>query len=227
MVGNELKFAVTAEETDIYPVESQGLFFRWGSLVGLSPVGSYDASVAVFRPDGFTRTITDEWDSVPFLDKDNGKESYQRTYDQFITDYPTSGYDAASGLGDICRYISDKGWVKGKWRIPTSIEFEDLVATQQYQGEFATQYSNKTDGTYIMESGYIFDTGTNSRFFPASGNRKFSTGAMDFTGTNGFYWASSPGGTSNANNLGFINGFVNAAGNTLRMLAIPVRCVSL
>ena len=42
-----------------------------------------------------------------------------------------TGFSESAGVGDICRYISSgpggKGWVEGKWRLPTNAELELLL----------------------------------------------------------------------------------------------------
>ncbi|MFR9606826.1 MAG: hypothetical protein SNG97_06585 [Rikenellaceae bacterium] len=59
----------------------------------------------------------------------------------------------------------------------------------------------------------------------ASGNRNYSTGAMNNVGTNGYYWSASPNSTTNGYNLNFNSSGVNPANNNNRSNGFQVRPV--
>lgn len=145
----------------------QGIHFRWGSLVGLSstceavekttfdgmndvkfwPVEYEETCIARNgrTPDlvtwKFSQTAA-EWqdaDQVPFLG-DPAIANTTITYDAFKGKYSSLGYDAAAAYGDICRYISGKGWVEGQWRMPTRREMELLDNETEAAGKIGSGY---------------------------------------------------------------------------------------
>ncbi len=71
-------------------------------------------------------------DQIPYIGWDDYPELYANSSEDFKTmdvvlPSPTLGYNAAEGIGDICRYISAQdGWVEGKWRMPTYAEVRML-----------------------------------------------------------------------------------------------------
>jgi len=60
--------------------------------------------------------------------------------------------------------------------------------------------------------------------FPAVGDRKYSTGALENAGTNGFYWSSTYNNSTNAYNMYFNSSNVNTNNNDKRN-GFSVRCV--
>jgi hypothetical protein len=151
----KLTFATTAAENAQIPANSQGLNFKWGSLIGLNTVGAqssaFTSSRISFVPSEYTGTVP-------------------------ITDYSTipspaalslDSYDPSAGTGDICRYISDKGWVEGRWRMPTLTEAQQTIAcgTIPY-GSFGVDYTwTETDGTHLTDSGIFFATTTDDESY--------------------------------------------------------------
>lgn len=130
--GSKLTFAATQKDNETIPASSQGVFFKWGSLVAVSPVGViYNTGQILFSPNG-TNNYT--WVNIPYVDETIGKFA---TYDQAEDDFYNyndgsntggPGYSSNSDKGDICRYISARGWVEGNWRLPTQAEYNALIA---------------------------------------------------------------------------------------------------
>lgn len=114
----------------------------------------------------------EEWAAatqVPYLG-DQTIATNTNTYDAFVnyfdSDYfsakgepTTEGYDAKAGYGDICRYMSDKGWVEGNWRMPTRRELELLINETQNIGQIDDGYGNMQYG--VMYGTYSSDTNWN------------------------------------------------------------------
>ncbi|MDL2320655.1 hypothetical protein LJC45_05955, partial [Alistipes sp. OttesenSCG-928-B03] len=73
--------------------------------------------------------------------------SVPNTYDALIDKYKTKGYDAEEGYGDICRYITDKGWVEGEWRMPTHQEVKYLLYDETRYAENPADHDYKNDET--------------------------------------------------------------------------------
>lgn len=139
MIGGKLTFAekrIDDDEIDGFsnediPANSQGIHFRFGSLVGISSAGEhgteFDSSHVVFCPTEYTKPTI--WNEMPYHRVSDSTyftpEEIQAgaiADDHLMEKFTPIGYDVSQGLGDICRYISDQGWVKGRWRIPTATE---------------------------------------------------------------------------------------------------------
>lgn len=172
--GNKLLFAVDESDNAIIPANSQGVFFKWGTLIAFSPDGNpyIPANHVVYNPTSFNPTgLTppsvenglDGWDKVPYAHPNfqfmpgpvSGKDS-----DAFKEYSNQTGYDDLAGMGDICRYISDQpGWVEGKWRLPTGKELEMLyqetAGNSVSIGDFTnlTETATSSDGKHLIASG--------------------------------------------------------------------------
>jgi hypothetical protein len=144
----------------------QGLLFRYGSLVGISPVGDFDSSLIFYRA-GYSPAsgIYSTWTSIPWK---TGAIS-------------GLGYDTSSQTGDICQYID------AAYRFPKTDAFQ--WAGIGYWGTASPATPDKTDGTYdLIANGYKYISfpmmGAIS--FPSSGYR-VSTG-LRLAGEEGRYW---------------------------------------
>jgi hypothetical protein len=134
----------------------QGVFFRWGSLVGVSPVQTSSS-------DNFSTTATPIY--VPVDNVNKGSITWKRTnltaarsayswntqqffYSYYDFDYipavntgtapdPADNYLASSGVhapssykGDICKYLTGQPNVPaGEWVMPTRNDFADIANT--------------------------------------------------------------------------------------------------
>lgn len=113
--------------------------------------------------------------------------------------------DAAKQLGD-------------GWRIPTIKEFEALC-------DLGSTWDAEHKGRWF---GGNHDTDhEGSLFFPASGCRSRTSGALADVGSHGYSWSSSPSsaGSAYAGYLNFYASGVNPFSNNTRALGFPVRCV--
>ena len=224
-----LTFAITEQDNRTIPAWSQGLFFKWGSLVALAPGGNpYDPTVqVVYAPSGLNPSDwkggLGGWDKIPYGHPNFGFTSSSAADDSFKEFFNNTGFDEATGIGDICRYISSgkdgKGWVEGKWRMPTSAELEALynetgVKTAN-RGSFkdVTLNLNANSGSYLNgsfdpESGWFLganvsvststpaNAGTppaGTVFLPAAGHRyPNGDGNVVQVGAYGYYWSATP-----------------------------------
>lgn len=204
--------ALTNNKTGFNLTNVQGLMFRWGSLLGVSGIGranaNWNSNMLVFIPEGHIPPYT-VWNSPhpAYLSQNTGNSS--ETKDDFTYIFGSVGYDAIQGRGDICRYISDKGWVKGRWRIPKGAEMRALynsaainLSNNSYRGlrygAFTEQVTNNIDGMTPILSGYYFGPGVLNAGstiiadnkivpFPAVGQRYNTTGKMTLVGRSGIY----------------------------------------
>ncbi|GAB6124269.1 hypothetical protein JCM30204_54190 [Dysgonomonas termitidis] len=196
-----------------------GVIFKWGSLYGISPIQNYTVLTKRYPPDGGT-TTGGSYDDIPFIsDATNVPSNRDRAYLYEVT-------DGNSGKGDICRWLTKKGYAPAgkKWRMPTSREFDGSYTYQ------TGTFGNHEYGTGAVRSG-VSKTGT-AAFFPMS-HYRHCTGALQESAStgNGYYWTASPGGT-NAYLMKYSNkfaGIFNGADiyheTEGRCRAHPVRCV--
>jgi hypothetical protein len=112
----------------------QGVFFRWGSLVGIDPCKSssttdWHSSNTLYSPvyNGNDPTSS-TWD--PLTDQTWGDENPISLHGESaganagwdIDFFATYTADYSNKTGDICRYLSHTGVVSGKYRLPTTWE---------------------------------------------------------------------------------------------------------
>jgi hypothetical protein len=252
------KLRLTFDDIDVKTHEQyQGLYFKWGSLVGISPAEE-GTQVAVYVPTGVNGAYAEStaqavfsgvWTNVlPGSDRDFSETEAPING---ITDLRTSGFvtflnndpdndNLAAYKGDICAYLSGRpGIPAGYWRLPTSAEFQypsPFTSPGQYTRIVAGEedgtspwtkeiVSDKKDGTFVINNGYRLTYGEGkTTFFPASGSREPSNGALAYLGEYGFAWSSSPSGTY-GHYLRFDANTIFPAYANVRMSSRPVRCV--
>jgi hypothetical protein len=169
----------------------QGVFFRWGSLIGIAPVewappgypllfipvsgGNWDNTKYV----NSSHTLwpsAGTWASIPYVTTNIiGSSSENTLYNQGFTDY----------TGDICTYIDVD------WRMPNSAEFG---ATHDYSliGNGMDGSPDPDSGRRSIRNGVIYNP--DGVFFPVSGGRYHETGWSIYrfiAGTDGHYWSGS------------------------------------
>lgn len=227
-----------------------GMQFKWGSLIGIPPMGTpgkssgnYPPGAKLFIPAEYTGSARN-WQDIPRFVPQTTVDS-KRT-DAFIAAYPNTGYDARTGVGDICRYISDKGWVKGRWRLPNIAEIEALFGVGHIGGTTGAEENNPSFGIAVaggrqvryaagvfgmkvgtnpnVTSAFLINPDANKHVFPHTGYRD---GAGRMTATNqAWSWSSSPAGEW-AYGMGFTGTDVNRTAFTGKdpEMAFSVRCV--
>lgn len=247
--GSKLTFAVTVADNQTIPANVQGVFFKWGSLVAVSPVGAYSSSQILFTPDNAIYT----WDNIPYADGTAGKfGSYGMDEDDFEgydgdtntsgPGYATTGPNA--NKGDICRYITDQGWVSGKWRMPTYAEYDALIneATPVKNGSFISTTvpsgGNNANGFWQPASGYWLGMGAadvstrgdaqvpgiSSVYLSAGGARSSSGGNAGSANFEGLYSSASSSTTSSAHTLRINNSGMDSVNTTSRN-GVSIRCI--
>jgi hypothetical protein len=149
----------------------QGLFYKWGSLVGISPVGAWaDNKTPLYNSDlGDTYT----WGNIP--------------YDAVTAEGGTLDTDH-----DICQQINSA------YRIPTQQEWVDLYRLpEQTIGEAGSTTTDAQDGTGAIYIGTLYD---NLVFIPYAGARYNTDGRVDMVGSMPTYWANEAIDAAEANN---------------------------
>ncbi len=246
--GGRLSFAVTVNDNTAIPANSQGVYFRWGSLVAVSPVGNYGAGSILHSPSGdktyeWWTSGGQGWGELPYIN-DTGSpfNDYVNAADDFATYNGGTGFDTAIDKGDICRYISSRGWVDGNWRLPTAYELGVLTtegavmaAGSPWNGITVPDEGDNANGLYRFESGYFLgygvDTNDNTEnpapgtiFAPAAGTMHISSGALYNVGVYGYLWTGSSAQSQFAAQLAF---YGDRAGwpEQNRRYAATVRCI--
>ena len=249
--NNKLTFAVTAADNATIPANVQGVFFKWGSLVAVSPVGNtYASNQILFSPNGTTNYT---WANIPYASETTGKFGTHGTDEDDFAGYDGGsntngpGFNASTNKGDICRYISSQpGWQHGKWRLPTSAEQQALineVTSVSNNGGFgnitgAPNTGNNAHGFWQVPSGRWLGAGaanvntrgteavpgSSSVYFPAGGYRYSSNGYTNGAGSSGYSWSGSSGNTPNAYYLYVYSGTAYW-GNYTRCYGFTVRCI--
>ena len=193
----------------------QGVYFMGGSLFGISPMGAYSTSTTLYPPTGGT-TNGLAWTAIPRVDDTSITADRNRAYLYEV-------HDPNKSIGDICKYLTDKGWAPaGKWRMPTSSEFEESTNYSSFIS--GSNGTSNAAGTASFGSGRNRTDVTPNVFFTATGNRDYSNGALNGVGGGSYYWSSSPSGTYGYN-LYFYNGGVNTSYTASRAYGFLVRCV--
>lgn len=241
--GSKLTFAVTAaDNNNLIPANAQGVFFKWGSLVAISPVGNYSYDKIVFSPS--TVTNTNNWSDITTIASQDIGTGYNVETDDFLGYGGGLGYNTSTNKGDICRYISSQpGWQHGKWRLPTAAEYRTLLgeARSVTNGSFSSDTSNNNEGLWEAQSGVWLGKGAANSgtrgtaatpgdatvYFPASGYRNSLDGEVKYTGEAGYIWSGSHYYGSDAFYLyAGSTGAVNTDNTYIpRPSAAPVRCI--
>ncbi|MGL5981465.1 MAG: InlB B-repeat-containing protein [Phocaeicola sp.] len=200
-----------------YDPKVTGDFFQWGSVIAWKGTGTPGVAPTtadvLFNP---SNQVIQKWDSDGIAD----------------VDFPTQSSDNIKlGKGDPCRLVGltqqeIKAGTKvdnGLWRLPTHEENLEFISI-----ETQSAWTTLSDvyGYYFGEGAK--DGGTGGDFMPAVGTRKYETGAIDFQGSLGQYWSSTPGNVDDPNYgfcLYFSKDGVAPDTRTYRSYGQPVRCI--
>lgn len=230
--------------------KKQGVFFKWGSLIGISPNGTdgsafdNNSSARLYIPpsggtlnngSSWTDTTTGSsitWTNIPYMDPTDATINLND-----ISQNTTANY--ATYKGDICQYLSKTGAVSGSWRMPTIMEFNTTntgikeptgwrttgtTTWEQYGSYPSTPSSGDANGQSPMSWGATYTYNGSGTSFPASGYRNTS-GVLYSIGQKGSYWSSSAGSVTNGFHLYFYSDDVYPENNDPRQNGIVVRCV--
>lgn len=176
--------------------EYQGVYFMWGSLVALSPVGNtwtggvwnngsgqiiYIPNPDSFSNGGWSPAINTGWGYIPRLgwtnpSNPNGGGSSVNIPFNNTQSYLIQNHSSTKNVGDICKYITDMGWAPGakegrKWRMPTHVEYESMGDYAKVGVPFGYQASNNPFGQMPYKKGFRRLREDGTPFFPNSGYR--------------------------------------------------------
>jgi uncharacterized protein (TIGR02145 family) len=209
----------------------QGVYFKWGSLIGVSPVGAYSSNAStgtvLYWPDDVTNRTWKvvrggtSWSNIPYYAAESAYGTGEKT---LLNNSTTANFNAYKG--DICNYINPA------YRMPTLDELAALgTGTSSADGEYTwTGAGNATsaDATgkqVFNQYGTFKKTGT-EYVLPASGFRSYSSGTVNFAGSAGYYWSGSSENSSEAYGSYFDSSRgASAVNGDDRRYGYPVRCV--
>jgi hypothetical protein len=170
--GNRLWFYPAGNTTN---QGYQGVFFKFGSLVGISPVGPFSTGTTVYVAGETGASSGYTWDEIRYWDG-NGD---------------VGDPDTETLTGDICRYIN---W---GYRLPKRSEFGSAGTWQPTEGwekgsnGFVGQTTSEAAGTdnmlAVANRNYAKNVSMGGVTMPASGYRSL-TGELGAVGLNGVYW---------------------------------------
>jgi hypothetical protein len=219
----------------------QGVLFKFGSLVGISPQGNTFAnnSTPVYRPNGsgWLPTTYSTWGGIPL---------WTSTYGNLVNNNYTSSF-----IGDICQYIGTNQPALTGYRLPVAGEFGTAtgywdsldpehvpVAGGWVKGDVAfalpgvdVAYAAGTADFLSTQNGanqklaWVKNLTMGSLTLPVSGYRSGSSGQAGNVNIAGYYWTGSATSTS-VYGLVFSGSSVAPANTGVdRTYATPVRCV--
>jgi hypothetical protein len=237
---------LTFDDANVYTHSNyQGVFFKWGSLWGIDPSGNNNSSWSnkfVYKPDG-TIESGYSWASIPCVSDDALVADPPPGKTNNDWNYLLEIHDPANGIGDICKYLTDKGWAPGsparKWRMPTAAEFNAFSTLYYYRvGTWSSQTSDNAQGRYDNPNApylIFYNSGglppptpaqnAGLPIFPAAGNRRASTGQLNEVGNIVHYWCGSPMGTLGGELYVDDWLFMQLNNAASRANSFPVRCV--
>jgi hypothetical protein len=209
----------------------QGVFFRWGSLVGNSPTGTTQNDIYIYTPnvnDGTWGMSILKNAPVPQSGWPPADGTSTDLSENYLYDHPDFGNYC---IGDICSYLTGKpGTPAGDWRMPNAAEFG--AATDYGHTTYSTGSVSGVDqhmGKGTVNRGQTYYASSVATTFPASGYRAPSNaywyGAV---AERGLYWSGTAGvSTSDAYRLEIGSGSTFSIIYAERLTIYPVRCVKI
>jgi hypothetical protein len=197
----------------------QGVLFKWGSLVGVSPITSdgsgndegdpyyytkYNVGVPIYHPvyssptwSWSTTHIYDDFEDIPYVDAPLPGDTY---LNDDARNNPAYGYNYwGNSKGDICRFISENGFGPGgatnKYRMPTYTEMGQkssyTVGSDGWTGGslYGTDASNGGYADGTMARWEYLTHSYSGTIFPITGRRH--TGGGNEYQSYGCYWSCS------------------------------------
>jgi hypothetical protein len=202
----------------------QGVFFVWGSLVGLPPNNDHTypswQNAPIYKPVVKDPLTTSTWTATT----GNIQDIMLASYITITVGTPgrdnTTAIDAEQNnlatyqalAGDICQYLSTKtGVVSGDYRLPTSMEF-GLAGSWELGGTYreldiseVNAYGTTTiiGGSSPYDGIYAKSTTMGNVIFPASGWLHYTAGELVYAGAQGVYWSGSRAESSRGHDFCF------------------------
>lgn len=226
----------------------QGVFFKFGSLVGISPAlvngdASFSSNLPLYVPDLQSSTNWKpstagaenyaKWENIPFMDDSYYANSGRGRDDAAVIDASQHNPGIHTGFrGDICQYLGAKDPRLAGYRLPTANEF-GAVSSWSRHGSFIS--GNNTIGTPFGRTdllssannrGYARNPAMGNVILPTSGFRHADGSLKATVGYDGYYWPASEHTAGEALIFEYYGGTINYPIRSLnRSYAFPIRCI--
>jgi hypothetical protein len=227
----------------------QGVFFKFGSLVGISPAlvndnSAFVAELPLYVPDKhsatqWTPTTSDAeqyatWDDIPYMDRSYYTNSGNSRDNTSVIDATLNISGIHAGFrGDICQYLgeTDPAHLAG-YRLPTASEFGSTSAWVK-KGTFVngsnsvgTPFGRMNLLSAANDLGYATNATMGNVVLPTSGFRGVDGNLKATVGFDGYYWPASEYSADEAWIFEYYGGVVAYPIRYLsRSYAFPIRCV--
>lgn len=206
--GKQLTFDYDPANSSPTKETKQGVFFKFGSLVGVGPNGSVLSDPGMLISDIPCLSI--------IFSTNQGEEENSLVLH----------HDPAKKVGDICKYLSDKGLVpKGEWRVPTAAEYRLLSRNRKEITPWEKLTNVQADGQTLISWGYLY---LNKTLLPPSGYIHTGNTAASAMGSWGYYWTSTASGRPTSPYMCRIEITYPVQSNTEginQQTLLPIRCV--
>jgi hypothetical protein len=200
----------------------QGVFFKWGSLIGIAPMGSANLYENVDPPLYIPPVGGGNWDYSKTVSSADSPWADAGTWDAIpLSTYGDMSDSYADYRGDICRYLRGS-----TWRLPNINEFGSI---SDYVAGVTSYMTNPNDATgrgLLGERGSMYQ----GAFFPHTtymSNGRMVDSANNRIGQAGDYWSRTPYGSGvNAGGCLFTVPFMGeSATSGADYRAMPIRCI--
>jgi hypothetical protein len=206
--GSQLTFDTQENGHEDY----QGVFFRWGSLIGIAPVAEYDQTILYIPP-----VSGGSWDNTKRMGSTDSPWASAGTWGAIpLCDNGTMSNSYTSYKGDICTYLRGS-----TWRMPNIAEFGSI---SDYEAVSQSSFNpNDVTGRGLMgERGHMYQ----GVFLPAGGGSLWNAAmSIGDQGWIGGYWSRTGNGTNGAWNFKTDVGDAMTSGSTFTSVAYFVRCI--
>jgi hypothetical protein len=230
--GTKLTFApYTSSSTDYAAMPDryyQGVYFQWGSLIGISAKDSFSALATIYRYDTGDKkwkeeTTSASWADICFY---NNVPLAGNSAENFFIKNNIIDNDNGNNAGDICRFISSvtSDPALMGYRMPTLDELGSSWSTTYGNSTWNAVTPTDVGGKNTINQGR--NHSTTGIGFPASGVHRDADGLLLQIGTSGRYWSGSASlnGSIIFRYLYFISSGAPVETHTARA-ALSVRCV--
>jgi hypothetical protein len=223
---NDSELTFDKKRTNPSHADYQGIFFKWGSLVGISPT---DMDARLYIPDDIALKT---WDDSKTLDSNDtpwasaGYNNIPFTVNPGSPagddeNYLYDNSDFSNYKGDICRYLGGDDW-----RIPNNLEFWNPMLPAASYSFTAGSDPDEASGRGLMGGAGITHNIYGSAFLPASG--MVTSYGVSFVGGVGRYWVGTRGGGADeyqGAGFGSGGGSINFSGTSPDPEGYSVRCI--
>ncbi|MBR3055862.1 hypothetical protein IKG64_00875 [Candidatus Saccharibacteria bacterium] len=223
--------ALSADDTDVTSTyisgfTTQGNLTKSGNTIVLPTSSPTGTSVSGYYTDDTMAYVTNSGNNTTTCNSSTPCNSYYSWIAATLGGKQADGSTAQTSTGyNAAASICPKGW-----RLPTSTTSNANATTNNNwkTGDWyalATAYGANLESSRIQNDATFYKKagpGTTPNFLLAG---EYNLGSFYNGGSNGSYWSSTAGSSTNAFHLWFHSGYVDSAYSTNRRLGFSVRCV--